>query len=161
MTIPIRQANSGDQDTILALDLARFDPISPAHTGDWLGADRSAWIDKWIAAGECYLVHHDGIAAGYGVFHYHFFHDGMIDMLIVAHAWRRHGIARALVRYFAAQCRTEKIWCSTNLSNQIMQTLLAAEGLRMSGFIENLDEGDPELIYFRKSGAGSYSFQKR
>ena len=30
-----------------------------------------------------------------------------------------------------------------------MQALLAREGFKMSGFIEGLDEGDPELIYMK------------
>jgi hypothetical protein len=31
-----------------------------------------------------------------------------------------------------------------------MQALLAKLGYLLSGVIHNLDEGDPELIYFRK-----------
>jgi len=31
-----------------------------------------------------------------------------------------------------------------------MQKVFKANGFKQSGFIENLDEGDPEIIYFRK-----------
>ena len=35
-------------------------------------------------------------------------------------------------------------------SNFPMQRLLATLGFDRSGFIENLDEGDPELVYFKR-----------
>lgn len=155
MKITPRQAEPLDRDAILALDESRFDPSLPPHTGDWLGPDRAAWIDKWIAAGECFIAEAEGQAVGYGVFHYHFFHDGMIDMLIVGGPYRRRGVGRALVRHFVGICQSEKIWSSTNLSNHPMQALLAAEGFKMSGFVDNLDDGDPELIYFKRAQVAS------
>ena len=78
----------------------------------------------------------------------------MIDLVIVSHRFRRRGIGRSLVRHLAARCTSEKVWISTNLSNTPMQTLIAAEGFSMCGFIEGLDEGDPELIYSRGNRSG-------
>ncbi len=46
--------------------------------------------------------------------------------------------------------RGEKLFTSTNLSNLPMQALLAKLGYTLSGVIHNLDEGDPELVYFKK-----------
>jgi hypothetical protein len=37
------------------------------------------------------------------------------------------------------------------LSNTIMQELFEKLGYIRSGYIENLDEGDPEIIYFKRS----------
>jgi len=44
---------------------------------------------------------------------------------------------------------SKKLFTSTNLSNLPMQSLLAQLNFKLSGVIENLDEGDPELVYFK------------
>jgi hypothetical protein len=51
-----------------------------------------------------------------------------------------------------SECRTEKLFTSTNLSNLPMQSLLAKRGYKLSGVIDNLDPGDPELVYFKFVG---------
>lgn len=43
--------------------------------------------------------------------------------------------------------RDKKLFTSTNLSNQIMQRLLARRGWMSSGMVFGLDDGDPELFY--------------
>jgi hypothetical protein len=43
----------------------------------------------------------------------------------------------------------EKLWTSTNQSNQAMRLLLPRLGFIESGRIDNLDEGDPELVFVR------------
>lgn len=43
----------------------------------------------------------------------------------------------------------EKIFTSTNASNRPMRQLLIQLGYQHSGTIENLDPGDPELIFVR------------
>ena len=53
------------------------------------------------------------------------------------------------MRYLGTLCRSDRLWISTNLSNQPMQKLIAGEGFKMSGFIDDLDPGDPELIYHK------------
>ena len=47
-----------------------------------------------------------------------------------------------------------KLFTSTNRSNAPMQSLLAKLGYRPSGVIENLDEGDPELVYMKHVSDG-------
>ena len=47
-------------------------------------------------------------------------------------------------------CRTPKLFTSTNLSNLPMQSLLAKLEYQLSGVIHNLDEGDPEIVYFKR-----------
>ncbi|MEO0538637.1 MAG: GNAT family N-acetyltransferase, partial [Cyanobacteria bacterium P01_A01_bin.123] len=39
---------------------------------------------------------------------------------------------------------------STNESNLLMQALMAKLRYIPSGIINNLDEGDPELVYFKR-----------
>jgi len=144
----LRPATEEDLPALVALDRdVRGGPDQPAHAADWLEPDAETFLRGWIAAGECVLATVGGVPAGYGVLHHHFFHSGIVDLVIVGRPFRRHGVGRAIVRFLAGRCRSEKIWISTNLSNTPMQALLAAEGFKMCGFIEGLDEGDPELIY--------------
>lgn len=102
-----------------------------------------------IASSGCYLAVAHGRVAGYGILTYHFFGNGFIDVLYVAPDARRQGIGAALMRHMARQCRTRKLFTSTNLSNLPMQQLLATLDYALSGVIHNLDEGDPELMYFK------------
>jgi ribosomal protein S18 acetylase RimI-like enzyme len=145
--IAIRDAIATDLPALLAIDgEVRKAPDQPAHAAEWLD-DPASVLGGWISAGECVIAEIGGEPAGYAVLHYHFFHSGIIDMVIVRQAWRRQGIGRALVRHLVARCTSPRVWISTNLSNTPMQALLAAEGFSMSGFIEGLDEGDPELVF--------------
>ena len=43
----------------------------------------------------------------------------------------------------------EKLWTSTNQSNAPMCALLSRLGFILSGQIDNLDDGDPELVFVR------------
>lgn len=56
------------------------------------------------------------------------------------------------MRYSESICQTTKLFTSTNLSNLPMQALLTKLGYRLSGVIHNLDDGDPELVYFKLVG---------
>ena len=49
---------------------------------------------------------------------------------------------------------TTKLFVSTNESNTPMRALLAKHGYVPSGFIENLDEGDLELFFFKPGPPG-------
>lgn len=72
------------------------------------------------------------------------------EMLYVDPRFRRQGIGSALIRHLINECRTPKLFTSTNQSNFPMQRLLATLEFDRSGFIENLDEGDPEWVYFKR-----------
>jgi len=89
---------------------------------------------------------------GYGVLNYTFFHHGSIDMLYVDAAYRRGGAGAALLAHLEALCQTPKLFTTTNLSNLPMQSLLEKLGYVQSGVIHNLDEGDPEMVYFKRVG---------
>ena len=58
------------------------------------------------------------------------------------------GYACAL-RAAELDCQTGKVFTSTNQSNLPMQRLCDRLGFIKSGYVENLDEGDPELIYVK------------
>ena len=89
---------------------------------------------------------------GYGVLNYTFYYNGCIDMLYVHSEHRRRGAGAALLQHMESLCRTPKLFTSTNLSNLRMQSLLAKLGYELSGVIHNLDEGDPEIVYFKRLG---------
>jgi GNAT superfamily N-acetyltransferase len=71
-------------------------------------------------------------------------------MVYIHFDYRRSGAGAALVKYLESHCQTPKIFTSTNLSNLPMQSLLAKLGYTLSGVIHNLDEGDPEIVYFKR-----------
>ena len=87
---------------------------------------------------------------GYGVLNYTFHHNGCIDMLYVDSDHRRRGAGAALLKHMESLCETPKLFTSTNLSNLPMQSLLAKLDYVLSGVIHNLDEGDPEIVYFKR-----------
>ncbi len=78
-----------------------------------------------------------------------FFHQPFIGLLRVRPEHCRQGIATALMKAMEAKCQGEKLFTSTNDSNSAMQAFLAKLGYRRCGSVEELDEGDPELIFFK------------
>jgi GNAT superfamily N-acetyltransferase len=137
--ISIRPAVTTDIEAVCS-----FDPI--ARQAD----DRREFIRQAVNAGTCYAAVAEQTVIGYGVLNYTFYHQGCIDMLYVAAGERRRGAGTALLEHMERQCRTAKLFTSTNLSNLPMQALLAKSGYMLSGVIHNLDEGDPEIIYCKR-----------
>ena len=138
--VDIRQAEERDIPAICA-----FDHL--AHR-----EDRRAFIKGSVLSGSAYAAVVDGEVVGYAGLQYTFYSQGFIDMLYVHPSHRRRGIGSALVRCVESICRTEKVFTSTNESNLPMQALMAKLRYVPSGVIDNLDEGDPELVYFKRIG---------
>lgn len=107
-------------------------------------------IRRRIEQKICFVLRREGKIAGYGVLHYHFFGCGFIELLMVDPALRGQGVGSALLIALQQQCRTEKLFTSVNTSNTGMQALLLRQGFVLSGQVDNLDDGDPELFYFRR-----------
>ncbi|MGO4619610.1 N-acetyltransferase family protein [Ensifer sp. 2YAB10] len=133
----IRPAVKDDHPALCAIDtVAAGDPR------------RSADIAGWIGQGCCHLVEIDGEVAAYGVLAHHFFGHAFIEMLMVGASWRRRGLSAALIAHFQAMSSGAKLFSSTNMSNRPMQDLLVKAGFRPSGYIDNLDENDPEIVFY-------------
>lgn len=129
--------------TIIELSvLCQLDTFAAEDSG------RREAIHSWIDQGICHLAEVDGEPAGYGVLAYHFFGSAFIEMLMVDVRFRGRGVGFALVEHFKRTCLGPKLFSSTNLSNHAMQSLLLKARFRPSGFIDNLDENDPELVFF-------------
>jgi ribosomal protein S18 acetylase RimI-like enzyme len=141
----IRKASESDINEISAID-------TMALGGD---PSRNDFIRRSVGEGNCYVLTIDDNAsakriAAYGVLVHTFYDQGMIDMLMVAREHRRKGFGADLMRHMESECRTEKLFTSTNESNTPMQALLTKLGYSPSGVIYNLDPDDPELIYFKQ-----------
>ena len=136
--IAIGPASAADIPALVALD--SFAAIHP---------ERATEIAGWVAAGQCHVAAFEGRAAGYAVLTNGFFHRPFLEMLMIRQDTRRLGIGHALLGYCADLAGAE-LWTSTNESNAPMRALLAHSGFIESGRIDNLDPGDPELIYLLK-----------
>ena len=133
----IRLAVTDDLAAICAIDtIAAEDP------------KRRADIAGWIEQGCCHLIEIDGEVAAYGVLTRHFFGHAFIEMLMVEASWRRRGLGAALIAHFQSMSAGVKLFSSTNMSNRPMQDLLVKAGFRPSGYIDNLDENDPEIVFY-------------
>jgi GNAT superfamily N-acetyltransferase len=147
----IRIAEAGDVEAILAIDRQVLSGVADKANNAEESDGRQRALRRSVEAGECAVAVADGaVIAGYAIWHDRFFHARMIELLVVASALRRRGIGGDLLDFLVRHCPTPKIWTSTNLSNTPMQRLLATRGFQLSGFIEGLDEGDPELVYRRE-----------
>jgi ribosomal protein S18 acetylase RimI-like enzyme len=110
---------------------------------------RCKYIRKAIEEERCIVANDKNLIVGFLIFDTHFFDCCFISLIIVRPTERRKGYATTLIEYFINISPTKKIFSSTNKSNQRMQEVFKANGFIQSGFIENLDEGDPEIIYFK------------
>ncbi len=100
--------------------------------------------------GQCLVAKLDGRLTGYGCMDYRFFGRGFVWLVHVAPEFRRRGIASRLFEAFEQQCTSARIFTSTNLSNLPMQAFLVAREYALSGMVQHLDEGDPELFYSKR-----------
>lgn len=136
--ISIRPGVEADIEALCSLDLvARQDN------------ERRGFIRREVVSGNCFVAVIDKTVVGYGVLSYTFYHNGCIDMIYIDSDHRRRGAGAALLKHMESLCKTPKLFTSTNLSNLPMQSLLAKLGYVLSGVIHNLDEGDPEIVYFK------------
>ena len=131
--------------------LADYEPI---RTLDLLLTgvrDRAEALREWISRGECLVARaDDGAVMGFAIANCSFFAQAFIVLVIVDPAYRRRGVASALIGAVEARSPTRKLFTSTNQSNTPMQAVCESLGFVRSGIIENLDEGDPELVYFKQ-----------
>lgn len=139
MTVKVRRGKPEDAASLKALDT--MIPADPR---------RSLSIDAWLASDVVFVADVDGRPVGYAVFNHDFFRRGNVDMLMLAADWRGQRIGDRLLEAVEQACDTPKLFCTTNVSNHRMQRLLARRGYLACGFIDELDPGDPELVYVKR-----------
>jgi ribosomal protein S18 acetylase RimI-like enzyme len=81
-----------------------------------------------------------------------FFGRDFIEVLHVAKPWRRRGIGIQLMRAAVGEAGAQTVFTSTNESNHAMRELLRQDGWIVSGTLDGLDEGDPEVVYYLPGG---------
>jgi GNAT superfamily N-acetyltransferase len=133
----VERATEDDLAGVLAIDAS----VETSHAAYLLEALRQRHL-LIAREGEEHL--------GYAVVTRHFYGYPFIDLVVVRHEARRRGVAQALVSYIEKTQPGEKLFTSTNESNAPMHALMAKLGFVRSGWIDNLDEGDPEIIYFKR-----------
>ncbi|MGG5739434.1 MULTISPECIES: GNAT family N-acetyltransferase [Bacillus cereus group] len=118
---------------------------------DVIGNDsRRNYIKHAIDAGNCIITKEDNSISGFLTYDTNFFDCTFLSLIIVSPVKRRRGHASSLISYMLRHSPTQKIFSSTNESNESMQKVFKANGFIRSGIIENLDEGNPELIFHAK-----------
>ena len=135
----VTKASINDLDAILHIDI------------DVIGDDsRRDYIKHTIDKGRCIIVKENNSILGFLTYDTNFFGCTFLSLIIVSPAKRRRGYASSLIAYMLSHSPTQKIFSSTNKSNKSMQKVFNANGFIRSGMIENLDEGDPEIIFHTK-----------
>jgi GNAT superfamily N-acetyltransferase len=130
--------------------------IALDHLGSVGHQGRISQLQHGIDGGQCLVHTEKDVIDGYVIVRPgHFFGRDFVDLLLVESAARRQGIGTALLQAAIAHLRGDQIFTSTNRSNAPMQGLLASLGWQLSGELDGLDEGDPELVYYlRRQAAG-------
>ena len=127
-------------------DVARLAAADPRLASD---EGHRRHIGALLEPGLSWAAERDGAVLGFAVVTRHFFGFPFVDLLVVAEASRRGGIGLALMDHSAQAHDADRIFTSTNESNRPMRRLLAKADWLVSGLIENLDPGDPELVFVK------------
>jgi ribosomal protein S18 acetylase RimI-like enzyme len=113
--------------------------------------DYTEFIQKSLKAAQCQAALVDDKIVGFAILgNSTFYRQDFMELLIVHPDYRRQGVATALIQKLETLCTAKKFFTSTNQSNIPAQKTYEANGFVRSGYIENLDEGDPEIIYFKR-----------
>jgi len=107
-------------------------------------------IYKAIQKGDCFVAIEDGKIIGYVIFSRSFFENWFIKLLYVDEAYRRKGVATSLLNEVNKQCVTEKLFVSTNESNEAMKSLLNKLGFVQTGYLDNVNNEEKEIFYVKK-----------
>ncbi len=142
-TIVLRMATSEDKVSVVDLDYS-LDKIEHVQL------NREEKIIKAISDNDCYIILVDGLTVGFIIFDYRFFDLGWIELIVIEEGFRAKGIGCQAIKLICEQSKTNKVFTSTNRSNIPMQKTLTKAGFSFAGEIIGLDDGDPELFYFKK-----------
>jgi GNAT superfamily N-acetyltransferase len=135
----IRRAILDDIEDLLALD-------HRVTAGD---VQRVSDIRDHVENGHCHVHSESDHLDGYVVvLPRHFLGRDFVDLLIVVPSARRCGIGRKLLGAVLDMEGTSQVFTSSNRSNTPMRELLRQQGWQLSGELDGLDAGDPEMFFF-------------
>jgi len=135
----VRRATRADLEAVLALDLSS--PVDHSH---------AELLTTRVESGEVLIFENDAQLLGFAIVAARsFFGFDFVELLSVAERVRRMGVGSSLLSEAAAQSSTDRVFISTNKSNRPMIALLENAAWLFSGKLEGIDEGDPELIYYK------------
>ncbi|MDR7072985.1 GNAT family N-acetyltransferase [Fictibacillus barbaricus] len=135
----IRLADQNDVQQVITLD------------GEMIGHNqRKKQIETAIQHERCLVIYEQTELAGFLLYNTEFFECCFISLLMIKPSFQRKGLAKELLMTMDKFSPTNKIFSSTNQSNEAMHNVFEGCGYIKSGIIENLDEDDPEIIYFKK-----------
>jgi len=134
----VERASEDDLADVIAVDAAHHAPT------------RIDYLEEAVKQHECYIAREGWDVIGFATLNKRFFGQYFIELLIIHPDQRRKGAATTLIRHIEKIVPAEKLFTSTNQSNSEAQALFEKLGFVKSGWIDNLDEGDPEIIYFKR-----------
>jgi len=140
--IKLRKANIKDKSIVIGFDY-RLDK------DEHIKLNREEKITKAISNLQCFIILADKMEVGFILFDYRFFDQGWIELIIIDEEYRGKGIGGKVFDLICEQCKTDKVFTSTNSSNAQMQRALGKAGFSFAGKLNGLDDGDPELFYYR------------
>lgn len=143
MTTILKKASISDKDLISDFSLR-------LNKKEHIDLKRDEKITKAIMNQECFLILTDNLGVGFAIFDYSFFDLGWIELLIIDERYRGKGIGTQVIKLLCVQSKTSKVFTSTNKSNQAMQAVLKKCNFNFAGEIIGLDDGDPELFYYKE-----------
>ena len=143
-TISLRKATLEDKALVVGFDYG-LDKV------EHIALNREEKITKAILDKECFIILTDDRAVGFVLFDYRFFDQGWIELIIIQETFRGKGIGGQAINLICKQSKASKVFTSTNSSNTQMQRALTKVGFSFAGKINGLDDGDPELFYYKKT----------
>ena len=112
--------------------------------------NREEKITKAILYEECFIILADEREVGFVIFNYSFFDKGWIELIVIDEKYRGKGIGRKTFDLICKQCKSDKVFTSTNSSNTQMQRALTKADFAFAGEINGLYDEDPERFYYKK-----------
>jgi ribosomal protein S18 acetylase RimI-like enzyme len=141
----IRQGEDHDLQSLCRLDQeARIE------------SDRRELVREAILEKRCWVLESEKDILGYGILTHGFFGRSFLELIYIDELQRSKGYGPTLISFLEAHSRSSDFFTSTNLSNAHMQHVLQKLGYEQSGIINNLDPGDPEIVYVKRSVAPNY-----
>jgi GNAT superfamily N-acetyltransferase len=129
-------------------DLPALEPMLPTFLDP---PYKRARFERALAEGAVSVLT-DGVEPAAFLWTNEFFGHSFVNLLAVATEHRRRGYAGRLLAHAEQRRLTDRVFTSTNASNEPMHAVLARYGWRRCGVVHDLDPGDPEIVYVKWPG---------